>query len=273
MFSLFLNQSELIEGVSGNKPFQITSYLKFLRSSTNGNGIHNSYVADLLFRLKKSSTLRSEFTSIEQHRNMLLHDDRVLEYQDLGAGSSRTKNTMASLAKTSLSPIKQCRQMVALGRYLEAKSILELGSSLGVSAAYMAMGIGDSTVTTVEGIEDIHLEAKKLFDQLELDNIEAILGDFDSVLPSILPEKKWDMVFIDGNHRYENTIDYFNQILPHIHEKSVLVFDDIHWSKGMHKAWESIKQHEGVTTTLDFFYYGLVIFQKSLTKEHFRLRV
>ena len=81
-----------------------------------------------------------------------------------------------------------------------------------------------------------------------------------------------DFAFFDGNHRYEPTLHYFELCLAHRTDDSVFVFDDIHWSADMERAWETIKAHPEVMLTVDLFYIGLVFFRKNQPKQHFWLR-
>jgi predicted O-methyltransferase YrrM len=80
------------------------------------------------------------------------------------------------------------------------------------------------------------------------------------------------MVFFDGNHKKEATLRYFDMCLSHIHNNSILLFDDIHWSKGMKEAWENIRQHPSVVVSIDLFSMGIVFFRKELSKQDFVLR-
>ncbi len=84
---------------------------------------------------------------------------------------------------------------------------------------------------------------------------------------------KYSLLFIDGNHQKEATLAYFEKLLPTVHNDSVMIFDDIHWSKGMEEAWEIIKQHSEVRVTIDTFQWGLVFFRREQEKEHFVIRV
>lgn len=82
-----------------------------------------------------------------------------------------------------------------------------------------------------------------------------------------------DLIYIDGNHQKEATLSYFEKLLPMVHNDSVMIFDDIHWSKGMEEAWEEIKAHPKVKVSIDTFQWGLVFFRKEQEKEHFVIRV
>lgn len=142
-------------------------------------------------------------------------------------------------------------------------TVLELGTSLGVTTSYLSLAKPDAKVITMEGSSAIAAEAKKNFDTLELKNIDIVLGDFDHTLLSVLSSHpSLDFVFIDGNHRREPTERYFQQLLPSLHNDSIIVFDDIHWSGEMEQAWESIKSHSAVQYTIDLFFYWYCFVEK-----------
>jgi hypothetical protein len=82
-----------------------------------------------------------------------------------------------------------------------------------------------------------------------------------------------DLAYIDGNHRYEPTLRYFQQLLPKKQHHSIFIFDDIHWSAEMEKAWSEIKAHPEVTLSIDLFFMGLVFFRQEFkVKQHFSIR-
>jgi predicted O-methyltransferase YrrM len=111
------------------------------------------------------------------------------------------------------------------------------------------------------------------FNNFKLNNINVVIGNFSNTLPEKLENKTYDLIFFDGNHQKEATIDYFEQCLLHIHNDSVFIFDDINWSKGMQEAWQHIKEHPLVTISIDTFYWGIVFFRKEQKKQHFTIRV
>src|SRR5690606_10430510 len=83
----------------------------------------------------------------------------------------------------------------------------------------------------------------------------------------------YQLIYFDGNHSKKATLEYFNLLLPTIQNDTVWIFDDIHWSSEMNKAWQAIKKHEKVTVTIDTFQWGLVFFRREQAKEHFTIRV
>jgi predicted O-methyltransferase YrrM len=87
------------------------------------------------------------------------------------------------------------------------------------------------------------------------------------------PQTTFDLIYFDGNHTREATLNYFRQLLSTAHNDTVFVFDDIHWSGGMEAAWEEIKAHPKVQISIDTFYLGLIFFRKEQSKQHFKIRL
>jgi predicted RNA methylase len=129
-------------------------------------------------------------------------------------------------------------------------------------------------VITMEGAPTIAAKAKDNFKKLGFDHIEVVEGDFEHTLPLVVAKlEKVGLAYVDGNHRYEPTIQYFHELLKHASDDTVIIFDDIHWSAAMEKAWDEIKCHPSVTLSIDLFFIGLVFFRKE-NKEpsHFVIR-
>ena len=138
----------------------------------------------------------------------------------------------------------------------------------------MALANPQAKVITAEGSRAIAAQAKKNFQYLQLSTIQQVTGNFDDTLPGILAAlPQLDLAFIDGNHRYEPTVRYFNQLLPRLNDASLVIFDDIHWSAEMEKAWEEVKENPAVTLSIDLFFIGLVFFSDQFkVKQHFTVR-
>jgi predicted O-methyltransferase YrrM len=182
---------------------------------------------------------------------------------------------VAQIANSSLKKPKYARLLYRLVKYFQPQQVLELGTSLGITTAYLAFAKKDADVITMEGSTAIASVAEQNFKQLRLNTIKIITGNFDKTLPEALSlqPSAFSFAFIDGNHRKEPTLKYFHQLLEKSNESTVMVFDDIHWSREMEEAWEGIKQHSSVTLTIDLFFIGLVFFRKEQKeKEHFVIR-
>ncbi len=250
----------------------------FTASNGKGHGIHSPFVFDLVVKVLNDKTGYAAYKEVELQRSLLLGNETIITVEDFGAGSTKgltKQRVVQQIAATSLKPKKYAQLLYRLVNYFQPKQILELGTSLGITTAYLAKAKPTATVTTMEGSATIAEIAKQQFRELQLNSINIITGNFDETLQSVIDTaaQPFNFVFIDGNHRKEPTLRYFEQLLAKADHDTVFVFDDIHWSKEMEEAWEIIKQHEAVTLTIDLFFIGLVFLRKEQKeREHFVIR-
>jgi predicted O-methyltransferase YrrM len=207
----------------------------------------------------------------------MLRDKRVLEVQDFGAGSrtgATKRRGVSQIAHSALKPQKFGQLLFRLANYYQCKTIVELGTSLGITTCYLASACNNAKVYTLEGASAVAAVASQNISWLGLKNVEQVTGNFDDTLPPLLNRLGMvDLVYIDGNHRKEPTLRYFDMLRQHAHHQTMLVFDDIHWSREMEDAWEQIRQHESVTLSVDLFFLGIVFFNPAFReKQHFRIR-
>jgi predicted O-methyltransferase YrrM len=218
------------------------------------------------------------YEAIEALRIKLLHNKTMLQVEDMGAGSvtgATKQRTIQQIAKWAAKPPKFAQLLFKMVNYYQCRHIVELGTSLGLSAAYMAAANKNAHVLTIEGDPAIAAMAQANFIQLNLPHIQLLNGNFDEVLPRYLStiQQPIDLAFVDGNHRAAPTLNYLNQLLPHLNEHSIVVFDDIHWSAEMEETWHHIQQNTAVTMSIDLFFVGLVFFKKDFkVKQHFTIR-
>jgi predicted O-methyltransferase YrrM len=255
---------------------QIIAYIKYWFKAGSRHGLHSPLVYELLDEVLKSQKNYYAFDEIKHIKKQLLESKDSIEQIEHGAGSKR-KNTqqkpIAVLAKTVSIPNQQGEWLFNLVRYFKPCNVLELGTCIGMSTLYMALEDTNRKIFTIEGNPDSAALAGKIFAQLQLKNIEQFVGKFEDKLEDVLKKmQQLGFAFIDGNHRYSPTIEYFNAILPFCNEQTVLVFHDIHWSKEMEKAWNEIAAHQSVSISIDYFYIGIIIFRKGIIKQHFILK-
>jgi predicted O-methyltransferase YrrM len=261
-------------------PLQLAiKYCKYYLTASNGkgHGVHSPFVFSFITEVLNDERQFYCYGPIEELRHRLLHNYAALEIEDFGAGSTVFKSnnrTISQIAKSSLKPEKYGKLMFRMADYFQSNIMVELGTSLGITTAYLASGNVRGRVFTFEGARQVAEVAKQNFDTLHVNNIEVIEGNFDDTLPARLDKLDTvDLAFVDGNHRREPTLAYFNLLLAKANDNSVFIFDDIHWSKGMEEAWKEIQQHPSVTLTIDLFFIGLVFFKKEQkVTQHFTVR-
>ena len=254
-------------------------FIKYYLTASNGkgHGIHSPFVYDFVRKVLNKNNAPENVMAIEARRKSLVANTSVIEVIDRGAGSRKSelkKRAISSIAKSALKQKKISQLLYRMGVYYKPCTILEMGTSFGITSSYLAMSEHNQTLFTMEGAPEIAKEAQASFDLLGLHNIKIIEGDFATSLPTYLNSvSQVGMVYIDGNHRYEPTMHYFELLLSKVNEQSILIFDDIYWSAEMEKAWNEIKKHASVTLTIDLFYMGIVFFRKeNKQQQHFKIR-
>ncbi|SNC74710.1 Predicted O-methyltransferase YrrM [Hymenobacter gelipurpurascens] len=257
--------------------FQVLSYLRFLLRSGNTHGLHSPFVFGLYAHVVGHTGHFAAFEAIETRRQELLSSQKAIQVRDFGAGShtgaGRTRR-LRGIARTAAKPRVLAQLLFRLVNHFQPRTVLELGTSLGLTTAYLASADSRAHVLTFEGCPQTAEVARETFSGLGLHNVELVEGNLDETLAPALAAlaRPVDFAFFDGNHRYEPTMRYFELMNQHRTEDSVFVLDDIHWSEEMTRAWEAIKQHPEVTLTIDLFFIGLVFFRRKQPKQHFILR-
>ena len=252
----------------------IKSYIKFLWNSTNSHGVHSPFVFDLVCKCFYDKTDYPAYETLKKYRNSLLQNKNTIKVTDFGAGSrvfksnTRAINQIAQNAGISRSDAKLLYRTV---NYFQPKNILEIGTSLGLATSALSLN-NFGEVTTLEGCQETAKVAQVQFKKFNF-KINSVVTKFESYLKNYqLSTTNYQLIYFDGNHSKEATLNYFELLLPTISNETVWIFDDIHWSAGMEEAWEIIKKHPKVTVTIDAFQWGFVFFRKEQEKEHFVIR-
>ena len=254
----------------------IIRYIKYLLTSKNHHAIHSPFVFDLVTNIIYKKTSTNKTTEIESLRISLCENNKLISVKDFGAGSNINKNKerkIKDIAKNSSKNKKFGELLYRTVKHFKPTEIFELGTSFGISTLYLSKANSNSNITTFEGCKESAKIAIENFKKLECTNIDTIVGEFGETFAKKLAEKnKVNMVFVDGNHSENATIKYFEESIKFSDQKTILIFDDIHWSSGMEKAWDYIKKSQKARVTVDLFFVGLVFLDQKLSKENFIIR-
>jgi len=239
--------------------YSVIQYLKYILFSSHkrGHGIHSPFVFDLIIKVFRNKINPDIVFKVEMIRKKLNSNKTYVSVADFGTGSEVRDNKLvkvSEIAKKSSVPKKYCKLLAGLSEEFGKPSIIEFGTSFGISTMYLA-------------------GAKDNFEEGGLNNIKLFTGSFEQLLPEIENSKiKPGLVFIDGNHRKEPTIDYFNRMADLSDENTVIVLDDIYYSPEMGEAWNEIKQNNRVSITIDIFRMGIVFFREGMTRSDYKIR-
>ncbi len=255
----------------------ILRYIKYRITAKTRYNIHSQFVFDFINNILRDKTKYNDYDVLWKHRNKLANDKNLIETVDFGVGSGKKAYStrimpFGKIVRLRSHKEQELRLLYRLTKYYKPANILELGTAAGISTSYLMSGNKTDYMVTMEGCENLAAKARESFIELGLENINVAVGNFDTGLDNVLNKfTKLDFVFFDGNHRKEPTLKYFESCVQLTHENSIFVFDDIHWSKGMESAWESIKNDKRVNVTIDLFWFGIVFFRSGIEKQNFVL--
>lgn len=256
--------------------FQIKSYLHFLWHSKNEHAVHSPFVFNLLTKCFYDKKFKPEYDILKKYRNELLQNKNTIEVTDFGAGSRVFKSNVrpiSQIAKTAGISQKRAELLFRIVNYLQPDTILEIGTSLGLATSALSLGNPKASIITLEGCPETAKKAQLYLQKLNFNNVELIVTEFSSYFKNNqLSTISHQLIYFDGNHSKEATLDYFDLLLPTITNETVWIFDDIHWSSEMEEAWEIIKSNPKVTVSIDTFQWGLVFFRYEQPKQHFIIR-
>ena len=254
---------------------QSIQYFKFLLKSSNQHGVHSPFVYDLITTCFYDKNTYDDYGAILNYKKSLLKNTSKIKVTDLGAGSQVMKNrerSIAAIAKNAGTTVKRAKLLYKLILYFKPKTILELGTSLGIATHALSLGYPQTIIISIEGCSHTATFSKKQLEAFHVKNTDIIIGDFNNEIEKLI-SNSYDLIFFDGNHQKEATLHYFDAFVETANNNSVFIFDDIYWSEGMTEAWEIIKKHPKVTVTIDTFFWGFVFFRKEQVKEHFTIRL
>jgi predicted O-methyltransferase YrrM len=257
------------------------SYLKFIWNSTNAHGVHSPFVFNLVQKCFYDETNYAEYQILDKYRSSLLANKSTIEVTDFGAGSrvfKSNKRAINQIAKNAGISTERAKLLFRIVNYFQPKNILEIGTSLGLATSALALN-DFAKVTTLEGCPETMNQCQLQLQKFNINNVTCVNIEFSTFLREyplreLVPifRELGGLIYFDGNHSKQATLEYFDLLLPTITNESVWIFDDIHWSVEMEEAWEMIKKNPKVTVTIDTFQWGFVFFRSEQVKENFTIR-
>ena len=252
---------------------RLSKFLQYQKRAKSKYYLHSPFLYQFYLNVLESTDIEALHKLKYQHTS-LLNSQEIVQIEDMGAIPGSTHRRVADLARTASMPQHYGKVLYNLVKYFKPHTILELGTCLGVGTSYLSSASPTAAITTIEGSRTLSNIAKQNFETWGLSNITTLHANFDELLPKVLASSSpFDLVFIDGNHRYEPTLRYFHLLIEHAQSGTILIFDDIYWSKEMTNAWQTIKADPRISLTIDIYRFGICFLRhESLAKEDFVLR-
>lgn len=251
--------------------FQIRARVRYWHQAKHykGFGVHSPFVFHWLNHVLYEKGSFYAYKALRAIRKEFSKDTTPITLSGFGTSSPQT-TTVGKILKKSATQQKYAELLFRIVNNTQAEHILELGTNLGLTTMHLAAANSLAKIITLEGEQSLCKIAAKNFAKQGFSNIALLPGDINTTLPKALELcPKLDIVFFDANHTYDATLNYFQQCLPKAHAKTIFIFDDIHWSKGMELAWAQIKQHEKIRVDMDLFQMGIVLFNPDLQKQSY----
>jgi predicted O-methyltransferase YrrM len=214
-----------------------------------------------------------ELHQIHEWRKKLSKKNSILQTNDSGSGSKvhsgKGREVNSILRKSSIKH-KYGRILYSLVKELNPQTVIELGTGIGISTAYLAKANETTKIFSIDADPEKSRFALHELKKLGINNVIFKTMLFKDIFPLLLKQSDQPaMVFIDGDHSYKGTLEYFESIKKLARPGSFIVFDDIRWSTGMEQAWDEVKSDPSVAISIDLFFIGIVFFREGIFKQDF----
>jgi len=240
--------------------FRIRSYARFLLHSGNtlGFGVHSPRLFYLANTIIPEQARYYCFEAIENQRARL-----------------RNGNADAREPERAELPRREAQLLFRLAIWLHARTIVEIGLSMGLTTAYLAMADSRAQVYTCCGDAPTLRSARRVWKELGIKNIHVVEEGraFPLTTQDGAEKPLVDLAFLSASTSPEAVLQAFDSLSAYAGEESVLVIDDIRHDKQRYQVWKTISLRGGVTTTFDLGRMGLVFFDRHLPKQRFGIRM
>ena len=252
----------------------LVEYINYRFKAKGRHGIHSPFVYSFLNECLSTKIDKKFKNSRKNLFKNLKNDNSIIEISDFGVGSKKLglSRKISKIFSTSSSKGKYGDFLYKVVNYYKPKSILELGTSLGIGTIHISYGNPESKIITVDACINTSNRAIQNFNSLEIKNITTIQSTFTDFINTI-SEEKFDLIFIDGHHDGKALLEYIQLLLPFSHNDTLFILDDIRWSKSMFEAWNEIIKNENFHLTIDLFRMGIIMMRNQQEKEHFILKI
>ncbi len=256
--------------------FKFLRYRLFARHR-KGHGIHSPFLFKLVHQVWQQEIPPADEQKMKHLARSNPSDHAIVDCNRAGAGSHISQKKMrriSSIFQSSGIPNRYGRLLHRVTAFYQPQLVLEFGTSLGISSAWMALGCPRARVYSVEAVPALAEKARQNHQEIDVQNIQVVTMDFNALIhKNELPQAASCLIFIDGDHTFKATLELFKYAVQNFYsEQLVVIIDDIHWSAGMEQAWKQIQQHERVRVTLDIFRMGLVFFDSNLSRQNFIIK-
>jgi len=234
-------------------------FYRFKTRNHKGHGIHSPYLYRFITSVLQEKNPFYCFKQIETQRKKIYNEN----FSILKNHSKRLRS-------------KDAFNGQIIFRIIEGasfKTLLELGTYIGIETLYMAMAKPDAKCFSVTKSAELAGLALKSFHEQDLNQINLHLIKPQEDLATILKElDSLDFVLFNYISDPQETFELFKKCLSLNNIGSIFVLMDIHKNPKMDAVWKKIRSHEKVQISIDTYDLGILLFNPELSKKNYVLR-
>ena len=248
----------------------IWKYIQYLFKSKNrkGFGIHSPYVYYLMTMVIENKHPYYRFSQVEALRKILKKSSKKLLISKDGDDGQEEGLLSSLVGKNTFSPSYD-QLLFRLSKFFHPQTIVEFGSSIGISTIYLATP--DSRTKVYAG-EKEKSEAELLKMNLKKTGVEnvQVYEDYKKQLENVT-EGEIGLVCFGRKCKSEEIENLYSEVENKLVTTSVVIISDIHKDKEKEKVWNKIRESANVRVDLDLFFYGILIYNNDLQRETYNL--
>jgi len=254
----------------GQRAHSIYHFFRHWITAKGPDSIHSPFVFRFYSEVLKGKSKPIE--EAEKLRKAYLNSDEPILIDDFKSGTGSYKR-LRSTAASSLSKLSFSSFLFRLCNFLEAESILETGTNLGINTYYLAKADLVKKLVTIEGNQALKEKAHKSFLQNGMHYVNSVHGLIQEKLVPAIQEYEPDFIFLDAEHTYLATSFCLEEIRKMETPPKCIVLHDIYWSSEMTSLWRELIVDKNYTLTIDLYWAGLLFPSRPMPKQHFNLRM
>lgn len=243
-------------------------------SSLRGYGIHSPMLYHLITDVIGNKHAYYAFAHLEKIRNELSNNRTRIWKGTNGSARYSSKATVGHVTRQTAMAAHEAQLLFRLVNYFQPRHVLELGGGVGITTAYMGVALYKGQIISVEGNPELARISGNTLHQAGVTNARVHNTSFmEGIAFYIKNYQALDYLVLDGNHTYKATLNYLQTLAPALHENSIVLVHDIHWSRGMEKAWQELCSWPQVRVSADMFGLGMLLFHPQLPVHQLQLRI
>ena len=208
------------------------------------------------------------FSQIENLRNILKKTKKTIQDnpQDEGRRISEVVDE-TSFCKT------YDQMLFRIVQFMKPKTIVEVGTSVGISTAYLATPNSKANVYSIGKSKGVATLEELNFRRMGIDNVKVLCeDDAAQTLDGLFCEtNKIDLLYFGRSCSAEDIRSIVYEKRNLFSENAVVIVSDIHRNEKKEILWDELKEIPDFNVNLELFVYGILFCNENLQRESYNL--